>query len=69
MRKSPGLTDELQEKCIARAREMRLTPYALDIKTGGKVSQRHIEAFLERRCSLSSHKLQHLLKALDLELK
>lgn len=58
--------DWIQEAVIARAAELGLTAYALAKLTGGAVSEDHVKDYLERRKSMGSHKLQHLLAALGL---
>lgn len=65
-RASPELTDWVQEIVIARARELGLTAYAIAKRTDGRVSEDHVKNYIERRASMGSHKLQHVLKALDL---
>lgn len=67
-RKSPDLTDWIQERVIARTKERGLTAYAIAQMTGGKVSHDHVKDFLERRKSMGSHKLQHILLALEIDL-
>lgn len=66
LRRTPDLTDWVQETVIARARELGLTAYAIAKRTDGKVSEDHVKNYLERRSSMGSHKLQHVLRALDL---
>jgi hypothetical protein len=65
-RKTPSLRDEIQETCIARSEALGLSSYAIAQATGGEVSEDHVRAYLTRRKSMGSHKLQHVLKALGL---
>jgi hypothetical protein len=60
--------DWIQEAVIARARVLGLNPLQISQQTGGKVSDDHIREFLNRRKSMGSHKLQHVLRALDLRI-
>lgn len=62
-----GGEDWLQDKVIARAAHLGLTAYAIAKATGGKVSEDHIQAYLTRKKSMGSHKLQHVLTALGLQ--
>lgn len=59
--------DWVQDRVIARAQELGLTAYALSQATGGAVSPEHVKNYLERRASMGSHKLQHVLRALRLD--
>lgn len=58
--------DWVQEAVIARAAELQLSAYALAQATGWAVSPDHVLAYLNRKKSMGSHKLQHLLRALGL---
>jgi hypothetical protein len=60
--------DWIQEAVIARARVLGLNPLQISQQTGGKVSDDHIREFLNRRKSMGSYKLQHVLRALDLRI-
>ena len=60
--------DAIRETVIARAAELNLSAYAVAKLTGGKVSQSHIRAFMNRKKSMGSEKLQHVLKALRLRI-
>lgn len=62
-------SDWIQSVVIARAAELGLTAYALAKATDWQVSEDHVRAYLGRRKSMGSHKLQHLLTALGLELR
>jgi hypothetical protein len=53
---------------IARAQTLGLTAYAIAKATNGRVSADHVQAYLTRRKSCGSHKLQHILTVLDLTL-
>lgn len=61
-------SDWIQSRVIARANELGLTAYAIAQKTGGRVSNDHVKDYLERRKSMGSHKLQHVLTVLGLEI-
>lgn len=61
--------DWLQQAVADRAAELGLTAYALAARTGGAVSEGHIRAYLGCQKSMGSHKLQHVLRALDLTLQ
>jgi hypothetical protein len=63
-----GRADWVQARVIARAAELGLTAYAVAKLTGGAVSEDHVHAYLTRRKSMGSHKLQHVLRALGLTL-
>jgi hypothetical protein len=56
--------DWLQSVVIDRAKELGLTAYAIAKLTGWAVSEDHVQAYLTRRKSMGSHKLQHVLAAL-----
>lgn len=60
-------TDWLQQRVIARARELGLTAYAIAKATCNAVSEDHVKNYLERRSSMGSHKLQHVLRVLRLD--
>jgi hypothetical protein len=53
---------------IARAGELGLSAYAIAQQTRGAVSEDHVLAYLSRRKSMGSHKLQHLLRVLGLDI-
>ena len=61
-------TDWIQSAVIARARELGLTAYAIAKATDGAVSEDHVRAYLTRRKSMGSHKLQHVLRVLGMTL-
>lgn len=61
--------DWVQDRVIARAAELGLTSYAIAKAAGGAVSEDHIQAYLTRKKSMGSHKLQHVLRVLRLILK
>ncbi len=58
--------DWVQEAVAARAGELGLSAYAIAKATGGAVSEDHVLAYMSRRKSMGSHKLQHVLRALGL---
>ena len=60
--------DWVQDRVIERARTLGLTAYAIARATGGAVSADHVQAYLCRRKSMGSHKLQHVLSVLGLAL-
>jgi hypothetical protein len=64
----PEGADWVQATVMARALELGLTAYAIAQRTGGAVSEDHIQAYLTRRKSCGSHKLQHIFRALGLRL-
>lgn len=60
--------DWLQERVIARAAKLGLTSYAIAKATGNAVSEDHVRDYLTRSKSMGSHKLQHVLRVLNLDL-
>ena len=58
--------DWIQDAVIARAGELQLTGYALAQQCG--VSENHVQRYLTRKSSMSSYKLQHVLKALGMKI-
>lgn len=64
LRVAGGGADWLQLAVIARVAARRLSSYRLSQMTGGAVSEDHIRAYLTRKKSMGSHKLQHVLRAL-----
>jgi hypothetical protein len=62
----PDLSDWIQETVIQRAATLGLTAYKVAQATGGAVSEEHVRNYLQRRKSMGSHKLQHVLDALGL---
>lgn len=60
--------DWIQSAVIRRARELDLTAYAIAKLTNGRVSEDHVKKYLDKRASMGSHKLQHVLKALGLDI-
>lgn len=63
-RAARGRADWLQLAVIARVTARRLSSYRLSQMTDGAVSEDHIRAYLTRKKSMGSHKLQHVLRAL-----
>jgi hypothetical protein len=61
--------DWLQSAVIARAAALKLTAYAIAKLTDGKVSEDHVKDYLLRRKSMGSHKLQHVLRVLGMEVR
>lgn len=59
--------DWIQARVIARAEEMELSAYAIAKATNGAVSEDHVRDYLTRRKSMGSHKLQHVLRVLQLD--
>ena len=64
--KTAPAADWIQSAVISRARELSLTAYAIAKLTNGAVSADHVKDYLERRKSMGSHKLQHVLAVLGL---
>ncbi len=62
------LRDTIQETVIARAKKLGLTSYAIAKASDGAVSEDHIQDFLNKRKSMGSHKLQHVLRVLGLKI-
>lgn len=62
-----GPPDWIQAAVIARADELGLSSYAIAKATNGKVSEDHVRNYLTRSSSMGSHKLQHVLKVLDMD--
>lgn len=60
------LADWIQDAVIARADTLGLTAYAIAQRSAGGVSEDHVQAYLTRKKSMGSHKLQHVLRALGL---
>ena len=67
-RKRSDLTDTIQEQCIARMEMLGLNPNQVAGLLDGRVSRSHVCDYLTRRASIGSHKLQHLLAALNLNI-
>lgn len=61
-------SDWIQEAAIRRAESLGLTAYTIAAGTGGAVSEDHVRDYLTRRKSMGSHKLQHVLRVLGLDL-
>ena len=61
------MKDIIQETVIRRADQLGLSSYAIAQLTGGAVSEGHVRQYLIRRSSMGSHKLQHVLRVLKLE--
>jgi hypothetical protein len=66
--KTAPTADWIQSAVIARAAKLNLTAYAIAKLTDGAVSEDHVKDYLERRKSMGSHKLQHVLAVLGLAL-
>lgn len=60
------MTDQIQEIVIARAEKLGLSSYEI-AKRAGAVSENHVRAYITRRKSMGSHKLQHVLRVLGLK--
>jgi hypothetical protein len=60
--------DELQDACIKRMEELKLTPFQVS-KLLPDVGQAHVMDYLTRKKSMGSHKVCALIKALGLEVK
>lgn len=60
-------TDWVQQIVAARARELGMTAYRIAKETGGAVSQDHVQDYLTGKKSMGSHKLQHVLRVLKLD--
>lgn len=58
--------DAIQEAVISRAAELGMTAYAIAKATDGAVTETHVRDYMQRRSSMGSHKLQHVLTALGL---
>lgn len=61
--------DTIQAAVIAQAKKLGLSSYAISQLTGGKVSEDHVRAYLTKQKSMGSHKLQHVLRALKLQIE
>ena len=62
--------DQIQESVIARAAKLGLSAYEIAKRAGaGLVSQDHVKNYMERRSSMGSHKLQHVLRVLNLKIQ
>ena len=68
MRKRADLTDAIQERCIARMHELSLNPNRVAELVGDRISRAHVCDYLSRRSGMGTHKVQHLLAALGLEI-
>lgn len=62
------MIDKIQEQCIKRMEAMGLNPNRVAELVGATISRTHVCDYLTRRKSMGSHKLQHLLVALDLKI-
>lgn len=60
------MTDEIQEIVIARVARLGLTSYAIAKSSDWAVSEDHVRAYITRRKSMGSHKLQHVLRVIGL---
>jgi len=61
-------TDWIQSAVIAEAKRQGLTAYAIAKATDSSVSEDHVRAYLTRKKSMGSHKLQHVLRVLKFDL-
>ena len=68
-RKNPDFHDSIQERCIAQMLKLGMNPNQVADAVEGKIARSHVCDFLTRRASIGSHKLQHLLPVLKLEIK
>jgi hypothetical protein len=59
--------DEIQEACIARMKELGLNSNRVAAMVDGKVSRRHVCDYLSHRSGMGTHKAQHLMRALGLQ--
>lgn len=59
--------DWVQRRVAARARELGMTGYAIARDTGWAVSEDHVRDYLTGKKSMGSHKLQHVLRVLRLD--
>lgn len=66
-RSNPDFTDTIQEECIRRMHELRLTPHDLAAKLRDKIHDKHTIHFLTRRASMLTCRAQFILRTLDLE--
>lgn len=68
-KKAPVHDDWIRARVIARAKELGLTAYAIAKATDGGVSEDHVHDYLTHRKSMGSHKLQHVLSVLGLDIQ
>ncbi len=68
-RRNPAFHDDIQERCIASMLKLGMNPNQVADAVGGKIARSHVCDFLTRRASIGSHKLQHLLPVLKLDIK
>lgn len=61
--------DWIRSRVVERAAELGLTPAAIATRTGGKVSDDHVRAYMDGRKSMTSALLQHVLDALGLAIE
>jgi hypothetical protein len=61
-------SDAIQDRCIEQMTKLGLNPNKVAEMLDGQVSRSHVCDYLTRRASIGSHKLQHLLGALNLEI-
>lgn len=64
-----GHRDWIQRTVVARARELKTNANAISVATGGAVSPDHVQAYLTGKKSMTTEKLQHVLRVLKLEIK
>lgn len=67
-RKRTDLTDAIQEQCIARMHELGMVPNQVAKLVEQHITRAHVTDYLSRRASMGSHRLQHVLTALNLRL-
>lgn len=60
--------DWIRDTVIARARELKLSAYAIAKRTGYRVTQETISHYLQGRSSMTTGKLQYVLTVLHLRL-
>ena len=60
--------DWIQELVIDRSAKLGINAYQIAIATGWAVSDDHVQAYLTHKKSMGSHKLQHVLRVLGLEI-
>ena len=63
-----SIVDSIQERCIAKMQALKLNPNQVATRVNGRVNRSHVCDFLSRRAGMGSHKLQHVLTALQLGL-
>jgi hypothetical protein len=66
MKTTTARADWIQDRVIERASELRQTAAMIARATDWRVSVDHVRSYLDRRSSMGSHKLQHVLSVLGL---